>query len=274
MVVLWFLKPDNTKIPSTSKDILGLGRTGVVLRYGEHALKIARVEDVTGLHDTERDMTEALNELNSDSLHNEIAIYKRLGSHEGILPVFQLSGQSIEMAYAKEGSLTQYIKNHREPTDALKARWIGSVAFTICYVHRCRITVDDIALRNFLIDDQLAIKLIDFGLSTLQHLDRMMEILATKADIFRVGFIIYSIATWKIYDYNKFEDGKEGSSSREGGPVQGSSEHETHWSRAESLPSVDHCICGNIIDKCWIGGYNNMDQVCDDVQRELGTLLY
>lgn len=244
-----------------------------MLRYGEHALKIARVEDVTDLPDDERYMREHLNEINAEALHNEIEIYKRLGSHQGILQVFQLSEESIEMAYAKEGSLPEYIKIHNEPTDALKARWVESVVLTVSHVHRCRVTVDDIALRNFLIDDQLNIKLIDFGLSTLQPLDDcVMDILASKTDILRVGFIIYSIAAWKIYDYDDFEDEREGRSQVDG-PVQGCVEYVFQWPQAESLPSVDHCIFGNIINKCWTGEYNDIDQLCDDVQHKLGTLL-
>ncbi|MCJ1256875.1 hypothetical protein MMC24_004700 [Lignoscripta atroalba] len=272
MVVLWLLKPDKTRFPSTSKDILGLGRTGVILRHGRHALKIARVEDIADLPHDERDYIEALNEMNCDALHNEIEVYKQLGSHPGIIQVFELSEESIEMAYAKEGSLSQFIKRRREPTDSVKARWISSIACTFSHIHKCRVTVDDVALRNFLIDEHLAIKLIDFGLSTRQPQDgNMTDIVAAQADIFRAGFIFYSIAAWKIYDYDEFEDGQ--GSGHESDPIQDLGGPEFQWPQPERLPSVNNCISGSIINKCWAGRYKGIDELCDDVWHELGALL-
>lgn len=263
VVVLWLLKPDKTKFPSSSKDILGFGKTGVVLRYGEHALKIARVEDVASLPDDQRDWVQASNEMNCDALCNEIEIYRQLGSHQGIVQIFDLSGESIEMAYAKEGSLERFIKRRAEPPDSLKARWISSLTCTFSHIHRCRVTVDDVALRNFLIDEHLAIKIIDFGLSSRQDPDGdMTETMAVQADIFRVGFIIYSIAAWKIFDYDEFVDGEN--SGREG---------EFHSSQLERLPSVNNCIGGSIIKKCWASAYENMDEACVDIVDELGALL-
>ena len=267
MPVVWFITPDRRRIKSSSKDVLGLGRTGLILKHGENALKIARVEDTTDYSEDDRDNYEVLNEMNIDALCNEIKIYKRLGSHPGLLQVFELTKDSIEMAIATRGSLARYIKTQDEPTDNIKTSWTKSVLSTIGYVHERSVTVDDVALRNFMIDDQLNIKLIDFGLSTLHPLGTMMlNSRATHSDIFRVAFILYSLATWKIYDYDDHKD-RNPSSLSSNRKSQDSAETEFNWPLVENLPSTEGCLYGDIIRKCWIGQYNTMDQLCNDIGR-------
>ena len=271
MGVVWFITPDKRRIKSSSKDVLGLGKTGLVLRHGENALKIARVEETTELPEDERDMYEVLNDMNIDVLRNEVEIYKRLGSHPGLLQVFRLTEDSIEMAVASRGSLATYIKTQDQPSGALKASWIKSVISALAYVHERSISVDDVALRNFMIDDQLTIKLIDFGLSTLQPLGaNMVGSIATYSDIFRVGFIMYSIATWTIYDYDDYKDENPSSTSSDENvssddPVNSDFE----WPLVESLPSVEGCLHGDVVHKCWVGYYKTMDQLCNDFQRTI-----
>ena len=269
MGVVWFVKPDKGRVKSSSRDVLGLGKTGLVLRYGENALKIARVEDTVDLPEDERDMYEVLNEMNIDAMCNEIEIYKRLGSHPGLLQVYHLTENSIEMAVASRGSLATYIRTQDEPTDALKLSWINSVMSTMAYVHECSVIVDDVALRNFMIDDQFTIKLIDFGLSTLQPLgSNIANSIAAHLDIFRVGFVLYSIAAWKLYDYDDYRDeNPESTSTRESASLQNPMNSEFEWPLVENLPSVEGCLYGDFIHNFWTGHYNTMDQLRKNIPR-------
>lgn len=53
---------------------------------------------------------EYVNEINRKTLEHEINIYQRLGHYKWIIPSLQTSNYGIELAFAKQGNLEDYIK--------------------------------------------------------------------------------------------------------------------------------------------------------------------
>ncbi|PLB53294.1 hypothetical protein P170DRAFT_404306 [Aspergillus steynii IBT 23096] len=216
--------------------------TGVVHEIGEgRVVKKAKQSQLRDAGDAEY-----MNEVNQKILENELLVFERLGSHEGIIPCFQTSRYGIELARAQD-DLECYLEKHPEREDTLKIEWIIRLIKTFAYIHSRRVFVDDIALRNILIiDEQLNVA--DFGQSILLPLDAdpasaNENDLNARIEILHLGWILYSIASWQVHKYYFF----------------GAENPDLCW--PTSWPNVEYVVFGQIIKKCWHGEYASMDHV-------------
>ncbi|KAF3484174.1 serine/threonine protein kinase [Arthroderma uncinatum] len=190
-----------------------------------------------------------------EDLENEIQVFKRLGCHKGIIHCYKTSQYGIELARAQE-DLESYLGNSPEPEDSLKVNWMSSVVDTLSHVHSRKVFVDDIALRNILILDG-QVQLADFGQSVLLPLDTDVASaddkgLNVQVEILHLGWVLYSIASWKVYKYYFFDDG-------------------LGWPELDSFPHTDDVLCGGIIAKCWRGEYTSVDHVKEEVHSLLAS---
>ncbi|KAH9212236.1 hypothetical protein DL95DRAFT_436861 [Leptodontidium sp. 2 PMI_412] len=165
------------------------------------------------------------------------AIVERLGNYNGIIHCFKASGDGIELAFAKQGDLKRYIEKNTEPHPSLKTEWILSLIDTLSYVHS----------RS---DEEL--KLADFGQSVLLSMDADVdtvceEDLTAKIEILHFGWIIYSVAVWRVHEYYFFTLD----------PPQ--------WP-SQGLPPLEGLFCGSIIRKCWSGQYVNIGALYKDAR--------
>lgn len=238
--------------------IIGTGMTGFVLEIGEdRVVKIPKRYEPEQYHNRE-DM-EYVNEMNQQILQNEIQVFERLGNFEGIIPCFKTSQYGIELARA-QGDLESHLQNSPEPDDLLKVSWILSLLETFSNVHSRKVFVDDIALRNILIlDGQL--QLADFGQSVLLPLDIDITSandngLNVQVEILHLGWVLYSLASWKVHKYYFFNPENP----------------DLRWPEPDSFPNADDVLCGRIIAKCWRGEYASMDCVKDDARHLLINL--
>ncbi|ESZ90474.1 hypothetical protein SBOR_9146 [Sclerotinia borealis F-4128] len=197
--------------------------------------------------------TELSNSDNRDALKREKAIYERLGNYRGIIHCFKASDDGIELAFAKQGDLKWYIKKNIEPHQSLKTEWILSLIDTLSYIHSRRVFVDEIALRNILVSDE-KLTVADFGQSMLLSMGADVDTiceqdLTAKIEILHLGWVIYSIAVWRVHDYYFFNPSKQPS---------------------QDLSSLEGLFCGTIIQKCWSEQYVSMGALDKDA-RDLLT---
>jgi len=289
-----FVKPDGSTFTITSvHGLLGFGLTGIVLRQGNNALKIPRVQVTTDLSDDARYYAEYNNEMNIEQMENEKRIYERLGSYVGVVPCFKISTDGIEMAYIKNGPLDRYLKNHQQEEDALKADWLRSLVDTLCYIHRRRVFVNDIALRNILVDDDLSLHFVDFGHSSLMPLDFDTSELpsheqvassgslsttttskdecgnsAIHMDIFHLAFAMYSIVVWDKHEYNLYHQ----TATRMPSDECSNKSLMPKWPSFKDLPNTEGALCGDIILKCWMREYRSIEEVRDEIYMALSQL--
>jgi serine/threonine protein kinase len=187
-----------------------------------------------------------MNDISRQTLENEIQVYKRLGSHDGIIESFQSSSYGVELARA-QGDLEDYIKDHPEPANTSKVAWILSLIKAFSHIHSWRVFVDDIALHNILVlDGQL--KVADFGQAIVLPLGADIttiteNYLNIRIEILHLGWILYSVASWKAHRYYFFD----------------SDEPKPSW--PVSFPKVDDVLCGKFIEKCWRGEYASTDDL-------------
>ncbi|OGM47845.1 hypothetical protein ABOM_003283 [Aspergillus bombycis] len=206
----------------------------------------------------DREDVEYLNEINQQTLENEIRVLERLGSYQGIITYFRTSKYGIELALA-QGNLESYLETHPERENPLKISRMSTLIDTFAHVHSRRVFVDDIALRNILVlDGQL--KLADFGQSILLPLDvditsATENDLNIQIEILHLGWVLYSIASWRVHKYYFFSPENP----------------DLHWPAPDSFPKVDDVLWGQIVKKCWRGEYAGMDNVKDEARQLLTT---
>lgn len=241
--------------PYLGLPVIGNGMTGVVLKMGEaRAVKKAKQYQPGDLHD--REDVEYMNQVNQQILENEIQVFERLGGFKGIIPCFQTSQYGIELALA-QGNLETYLETYPERENSLKTSWISSLIDTFAHVHSRKVFVDDIALRNILIlDGQL--KLADFGQSILLPPDIDITSanendLNVRIEILHLGWVIYSIASWRVHKFYFF----------------GPENPDLCWPEPDIFPNVDDFLFGKVIMKCWRGEYSSMSNVKDEAHQLL-----
>ena len=250
-----FLKPDGTCFHYYSETFLGTGTNSIVLRCGPHALKIPKVRDTATMSEEYREDEECINTVNCEILELEKAVYLRVGRCAGVAECIKISKDGILLALYERGDLERYIKDEVEVGRSQKAGWILSIIKTILHFHDAKVLVDDMALRNILIADDLSLKLIDFGHCALFPVDTDINAvsdngLSAQTNIFHLGCIIYSIVAWKRYECDLFLRG---------------------WIRPllNELPEVKQLFCGDIIQKCWSAEYTSMEQLYRDTHEGL-----
>ncbi|KAF9887413.1 hypothetical protein FE257_010268 [Aspergillus nanangensis] len=232
---------DPIKLP-ISTPLVGSGTFGYVFR-----ISTDRVLKVPKAYPEPEDAY--INSVNLEDIQNEGNIYKRLGVHSGILRCFSVCDNSIELAFANQGSLLHYMRETPIPGSQIRLDWILSLSDTFSYAHSQRVVVQDIDLQNIVVHDG-TLKLIDFGQSFLLPLDTDMDSFCVnettlKMEILHLGCIFYSIATWTRFKYYYFDYGRF--------PLDG------------ELPSTKGVLGNEIIDKCWNGEYASMDALAKDV---------
>ncbi|KAK5369421.1 hypothetical protein LTR20_007701 [Exophiala xenobiotica] len=244
--------------PYAGLPMIGNGMTGYILQLDEGCVvKVAKTYSLDVYVGTPSfDDMEYINEINVKTLENEVKIYQRLGHYEGIINCLQTSNYGIELAFAKQGNLEDYIKAEPEPPESLKIEWILSVIDTLSYVHSQRVLVDEIAPRNFLVADG-HLKLADFGQSLLLPISTDMDTvcdndLTTRIEILHLGWVIYSIAVWHVHTYYFFDK-----------------EHDMQWPNTQELPLAEGLFCKPIVEKCWNGQYINMKTLKDEAYKTL-----
>lgn len=231
--------------------LLGHGLTGLILQIDEErVVKKAHNILLENLLASDRSEVEYLNTINRETLMHEIQVYERLGSHNGIVSCFGTSECGIELAFAKHGNLENYIATHPEPHESQKIGWILSLIEALQHVHSRRVFIDDIALRNILVDED-GLKLSDFGQAMLLPPETQMHTVCekdvtAKIEMLHLGWVIYSIADWRVHKYYIFD------------------QEDLSWPKSEVLPVVDGIFCGRIIEKCWRGEYASIEALNEE----------
>ncbi|KAL2848282.1 serine/threonine protein kinase [Aspergillus pseudodeflectus] len=218
-------------ISSFSPDqILGIGRTGLVVRQGQFAVKLPLRWSTSSDEEVEA---------NIESLQHNQAIYQRLDSWDGVVPFLGCSATATQLRLMEKGDLRSYLSRNK-PSKTLQMSWFRSMAHSLSQIHDRRIIVADIATRNFLLDADLKVTICDFTKSMLLPLDIHMEAAdwagySIHTDIGQLGAVMYEVVVGEKCEFDIFKDL----------PVELSS---GTWPRRESLPSTEGLWLGLIIE--------------------------
>jgi serine/threonine protein kinase len=227
---------DGTRI--SSNQIIGRGLDGVVVLIGDTVLKAPNRHGIyqNGVARFVEDACEI-----SDALENENRVYARLEKTKGVAKFLGTSRNGLNLEYYSNGSLEQYMDNHAEPELAWKENWITEIVDVVTRCHEKRVLISDIALRNFLLAEDWSIRVIDFANSVLFEIDLDLaeaeeEGCTATLDLFHLGNVIYSIATWRKFSVD--------------------CAMESEWPGREEMPRLEHFLpYGAIVANCWTRQY-------------------
>ncbi|KAL3435035.1 kinase-like domain-containing protein [Aspergillus tetrazonus] len=223
----------------SQEQILGIGRTGLVVRQGQFAVKLPLRWSTSSDEEVEA---------NIESLQHEQAIYRRLGSCEGVVPFLGYSETATKLRLMENGDLRSFLSQNK-PSKSLQLAWFRSMAHSLSKIHDRRIIVADIATRNFLLDAEFKVNICDFTESVKLPLDTCMETAdwagySIYTDIGQLGAVMYEVVVGEQCEFDIFKDL----------PLELSN---GTWPRREDLPSTEGLWLGPIIERCWTKGTFN-----------------
>jgi serine/threonine protein kinase len=188
-------------IPIPGNEVLGYGRTGIVVRRQDTAVKMPiRYSD-----STDDDVAS-----NAEVIKREQDVYRRLGQCEGVVPCINFSETSIQLAFMENGDLRTYLTKTR-PSKPLQLSWFREMARALARIHDHGIIVADIASRNFLVAGDLSIKFCDFTESSIMPPSTNMETVddsgySIQTDTGQLGAVIYEVVTGARCEFDLFKD--------------------------------------------------------------------
>ncbi|KAL2819477.1 kinase-like domain-containing protein [Aspergillus granulosus] len=237
--------------PKVEDQILGIGRTGLVVRQGQVAVKLPLRWSTSSDEELEA---------NVESIQHEQAIYQRLESCDGVVPCLGYSETATQLRLMENGDLRSFLSQNK-PSKSLQLSWFRSMAHSISQIHDRRIIVADIATRNFLLDADFKVKICDFTESLKMPLDTCMATVdwagySIHTDIGQLGAVMYEVVVGEKCEFDIFKDL----------PLELSN---GTWPRREDLPSTEGLWLGPIIERCWMKGAFGS---AHDLRKELDSV--
>lgn len=194
-------------------------------------------------------------------LDTEDKILTVLGPHNRLIKYFGKNDRGLRFELAQEGSVKNYLAkippSHIPPK--LRLKWSRQAAEAVDFIHSKNVIHCDIHPNNLLLDSDLDIKLCDFqGIcgdldgkvmeSVRSFLPREWTSPPTVAtDLFALGSAIYEIAT----GHEPYEE-------------LGEAEIEERYKKHQ-FPDIDSVVAGEIIQRCWMVGYESAQQIVRDL---------
>ncbi|RMD42122.1 hypothetical protein DV735_g3001, partial [Chaetothyriales sp. CBS 134920] len=152
----------------------------------------------------------ANSEEDAEPIQREAIIYQALGQHPCIAQCLSIGEMDhVDIKYYPNGDLETYLRQHRDRvTRWQRAKWFEQIIEGVDFIHGHGVIHSDLALRQYLVDDNLNALLADFNASQLgEHvalgyekathcLPRDYTDLNTVAsDLFALGSTLYELCT-------------------------------------------------------------------------------
>jgi len=201
-----------------------------------------------------------------NDIEREAEIYQLLGHHDRLVKMIRHTDEGLFLEYMVNRDLKTYLQNHQDISTDQRLRWACEAAEGLQLLHSKNIIHCDTKPRNFLLDVDLNLKIIDFAGSTVAgsrsnsceqtryYLPRdWREPPTTTTDLFALGSTIYEIMTG-ISPYGELP-----------------SNEVLERYRDKNFPDISSVPCGEVIRKCWEREIASAQQVLDSIKAFIGT---
>ncbi|KAJ5577137.1 hypothetical protein N7535_004063 [Penicillium sp. DV-2018c] len=235
--------------PTGTNDYIALGSAGAVFLDDSNR---DRVVKAPLKHDVKGCSHETVQSVRNKELFSEECINQR-----GLL-----------FPYYRLGNLREFMrKNEQDVSSDVRDKWIKGAIDAIAWVHEHGVVHADISPRNFLVAEDLSIKLCDFAGSVIGDLEQLVQEedwyrispwspRNHNTDLFALGCLIYEISTGER-PYNEIDDCD-------------SEEIERRYA-AQQFPKLDGLRYQNIIFKCWSAQYPTVAALRSDWSQLVPT---
>ncbi|EPE05528.1 serine threonine protein kinase [Ophiostoma piceae UAMH 11346] len=248
-------------IPTRRRKSIGRGAFGsvVVQPCGTRVIKTARKGSSPRNHKT-----------HMRTILRECSVYIHLPTHQRLLPFYDCAATpvsaSITLGYCKNGNLYDYLEAHPEATLCQRTIWCIEATEGLAHLHRHKVIHCDLRPDNFLVDDDLRLRIIDFGGSAIDD-DIPLAAEAegyflprpppwacnTATDLFALGSTLYHIVTGHRPHQDRAPQDDITAS----------------FERKEYPDDVHTLLIGAVVLKCWKSEY----KYAADVYYELVPLM-
>jgi len=247
--------------------MLARGGSALVYRSSTEPREVLKVPiklDTTGCSSATTKFAREDEEFSRQCHDREREIYTLLKPHEGVLASIDVSAQCIRFPFLQNGDLRTYLQEH-SPRISMSTReqWIRAAVESIAFIHSFDILHCDLSARNFLVADDLTLKLCDFAGSTFAGRSplvseevryRKIEGVArstqsTQTELFAIGSLMYEIVTG-LPPYDDLSD----------------EEIEERYGK-QDFPSLENLQYAEVIERCWTSEYDNAEAVVKDIRR-------
>ena len=247
----------------TSRDlpkarVIGRGSTAAILDWGHGEVLKTHVSPSYHFQHPE---------FSIKCLQREREVYELLGKNPnileyyGILPLPDDGGApAIRLEKASNGDLRTML-NRRQHDTKIRYKWVAQLCSALLHLHNHSIIHCDLSCRNVLLNDNLDVKLADFGgsaipgkkalvreetRSSLPRNSRTVDA-SIQTDIFAFGSAVYEIFTGHVPYADK-----------------GSSQIPALYDKKE-WPNLEGVEAKGIILGCWEGKYSSMEALKTDL---------
>lgn len=248
-----------TLVLPTGANFIALGQAGAVFHDDNGIVnKIPIVHDFTGCDEAAIIHHRHLEYISDVCITREKLIYQTLPKNSNILDCLKISDCGLYFPYHQLGDLRTYLSDHQVSQDT-RGRWIKNAIDAIAFVHSHGVVHADIGPRNFLVADDLSLKLCDFAGSVIIG-DDMESYVAEEdryrlapgsprsftTDLFALGCLIYEISSGSP-------------------PYDGiDTEKVTELYAIKRFPSLKGLRYRSLIENCWNSTYTTASMLQDD----------
>jgi serine/threonine protein kinase len=196
--------------PEGISRIIAFGTTGIVCLDSRHPEQVIKAPLRHRLEGCNKDIVETTlhrDEFARSCFEREKTIYRTLPKHPNILNCLEITDDCIRFPFMRLGTLREYLQTHnREIQSHIREQWIAMAISAVSLVHSFGIVHADISTRNFLVADDLSIKLCNFSGSAVGESDSLVEEedryrmapdspRSKVTDIFALRCLMYEITT-------------------------------------------------------------------------------
>ncbi|KAJ5362156.1 hypothetical protein N7541_003000 [Penicillium brevicompactum] len=248
-----------TLVLPTGARFIALGAAGAVFQDGNGIVnKIPIVHDLTGCDEAVITHIHHQEYISDVCITREKLIYQKLPKNPNILDCLKITEDGLHFPYHPLGDLRTYLSNHQVP-QSTRCGWIKNAIDAIAFIHSHNIIHADIGPRNFLVADDLSLKLCDFAGSVIvgddmenyvEEEDRYRLAPGSSrsfaTDLFALGCLIYEISSGSP-PYDELD-----------------AEKVTVLYAIQSFPSSKGLRYHNLIQNCWNSTYTTASMLQDD----------
>ncbi|EXJ82322.1 serine/threonine protein kinase [Capronia epimyces CBS 606.96] len=208
---------------------------------------------------------------NVENLTRELTVYKRLGKHPYVAELLHFQDQTL---YLERGQCLRDMLRKCDITDQQKTNWIIGLALGLEYIHSKNVVHADLNAANVIIckviPNKNCAKWIDFGGSGIDHHQALANYDEysyqppqppnQRTDIFAFGCTMFEIETGVPPFYKETQ----------GMSVDATISYVEERYTARQYPQTEHLRFHSIITGCWLGRYNSMQELREDLELNFG----